>query len=151
METSAVFTLGNLYGISTAAILIVTDQPRGKDFLFEKINITPRILQNLDDSIDNALRILSLAKPKEQKKTGLPWNPNTKEIFEELILLIPSRFQSMARLGLTSLAEENARKRSSDTVEDPDMVQAFLDGTPRPAQGAMQESLKKHGFQIQDS
>jgi len=60
METSAVFTLGQLYDISTAAILIVTDQPRGAEFLSEKMKLSPRILQNLDSSIDNTLNILSL-------------------------------------------------------------------------------------------
>jgi len=62
METSAVFALGNLYNISTAAILIVTDQPRGKEFLDEKIRISPQILQNLDFAIDNALKTLSSIK-----------------------------------------------------------------------------------------
>jgi uridine phosphorylase len=59
METSAIFALGQLYNISTAAILVVTDQPHGKEFLTEKIKLSPRILQNLDKSIDNALNNLS--------------------------------------------------------------------------------------------
>jgi len=59
METSVLFALGQLYNISTASILIVTDRPRGEEFLSEKIKISPRILQNLDTSIDIALNILS--------------------------------------------------------------------------------------------
>ena len=62
METSVIFALGKLYNISTAAILIVTDKPRGKEFFSEKIRISPRIMQNLDFSLDNALKILSLIK-----------------------------------------------------------------------------------------
>lgn len=62
METSAIFALGKIYNISTAAILIVTDRPCGKEFLTEKIKISPRIMQNLDFAIDIALKILSVIK-----------------------------------------------------------------------------------------
>jgi hypothetical protein len=71
-------------------------------------------------------------------------------MFEELLKLTPAAFQSIARVAVSSLAEGNARARESDTVEDPDMVKAFLEGTPGPFQGEMRESLKQYGFEIQE-
>ena len=107
--------------------------------------------ESLDEIYSGREFGIKTAKPKEQKKmgqTGLTWNPNTKQTFDELILLTPSQFQSIARIAITQLAEENARARASDIIEDQDMVKAFLDGTPGPFQSEMRESLKKYGFQI---
>jgi collagenase-like PrtC family protease len=110
-------------------------------------------VESLKDSLNNIFSGrefgIETAKPKEKKKkTGLNWNPNTQNIFEEIVKLTPAEFQSIARMAVGSLAEGNARARESDTVEDQDMVKAFLEGTPGPFQGEMRESLKKRGFQI---
>lgn len=86
--------------------------------------------------------------PKEPKKKGLDWNPDTQQIFDEMIQLSPPQFQSMARMAISSLAEENAQTRGSNLVENQDIVKAFVEGTPGPFQAEMRESLKKYGFQI---
>jgi collagenase-like PrtC family protease len=86
------------------------------------------------------------AKPKEEKKTDLTWNPETAKIFDELIKLTPPQFQSLARMTISSLAEEKTRKRNSQEVNDQEMVEAFLEGTPSAFQASMRESLTKYGL-----
>ena len=86
------------------------------------------------------------AKPKEKKKTGLLWNPETAKVFDELIKLSPPQFQSMARMAISSLAEEKAKRKASEEVNNEIMVEAFLEGTPGPFQPTMKEGLKKYGL-----
>ncbi|MFX0020771.1 MAG: U32 family peptidase [Candidatus Hermodarchaeota archaeon] len=80
---------------------------------------------------------------QEEEKKGLDWAPETIEIFEELIKLSPEQFQSMARMAISSLAEEKAKKRSSQRIQNQDIVEAFIEGTPGPFQDEMREGLKK--------
>jgi len=85
-------------------------------------------------------------KQKEEKKPSIIWNPETERIFNELIKLSPSQFQSMARMAISSLSEEKAKKRNSDIVENQDIIEAFIEGTPGPFQGDMREGLDKYGL-----
>ena len=86
------------------------------------------------------------AKTKEEKKSGLTWDPETERIFNELVKLSPSQFQSMARMAISSLAEEKAKKRASQEVQNQDIIEAFIEGTPGPFQAEMREGLKKFGL-----
>jgi hypothetical protein len=86
------------------------------------------------------------AAPKEKKKTGLNWDPETQRIFDELIKLSPPQFQQMARMAISSLAEEKAKKRASEVVDNNDIVESFIEGTPGPFQAEMREGLKKYGL-----
>ena len=63
-----------------------------------------------------------------------------------MILLSPPQFQSIAKMVISSLAEEKAKKRESSMVENEDMVEAFIEGTPEPFQPDMREGLKKYGL-----
>ena len=89
---------------------------------------------------------LESAKPKEEKKTGLSWNPETAKLFDELVKLTPPQFQSMARMAISSLTEEKAKKRNSQEVNNQDMIEAFIEGTPVTFQANMKEGLKKYGL-----
>ena len=91
---------------------------------------------------------IKTAKQKEKKKKGFAWDPNTQQIFEELVQKSPPQFQSIAKVAVSSMAEGNARTRGSATVEGQDIVKAFLEGTPGPFQDEMRESLKQYGFEI---
>ncbi|MFX1479025.1 MAG: U32 family peptidase [Promethearchaeota archaeon] len=88
------------------------------------------------------------AKPRKEKKTGLQWNPETAKLFEEILKLTPPQFQSMARIAISSLAEEKTKKRNSQEVNNQDMIEAFIEGTPNAFQADMREGLKKYGFLI---
>ncbi|MFX1298343.1 MAG: nucleoside phosphorylase [Promethearchaeota archaeon] len=59
METSIIFVLGKLFNISTASIMVVTDNPGTREILTKEITINHRIFQNLDVIIDCALGVLS--------------------------------------------------------------------------------------------
>jgi hypothetical protein len=50
----------------------------------------------------------------------------------------------MARMAISSLAEENAKKRASQEVNNQDIIEAFIEGTPGPFQAEMREGLKKY-------
>ena len=85
--------------------------------------------------------------PKETSKdSGFGWEPDTREIFEELILLSPQQFRSMARMAISSLSEERAKKRGATEVSKQDIVEAFLEGTPEAFQPDMRDGLRKHGL-----
>ena len=85
-------------------------------------------------------------KYMEEKKPSIIWNPETERIFNELIKLSPPQFQSMARMAISSLSEEKAKKRKSDIVENQDIIEAFIEGTPGPFQNDMREGLDKYGL-----
>ncbi|GAH49923.1 unnamed protein product, partial [marine sediment metagenome] len=70
--------------------------------------------------------------------------PETERVFNELIKLSPPQFQSMARMAISSLAEEKAKKRASQEVNNQDIIEAFIEGTPGPFQAEMREGLKKY-------
>ncbi len=52
----------------------------------------------------------------------------------------------MARVVISSLAEKNAKAKGSKIIENPDMVNAFMEGVPGPFQGDMKAGLKKFGL-----
>jgi hypothetical protein len=49
-------------------------------------------------------------------------------------------------MAISSLAEEKAKKRDSKVVENHDIIEAFIEGTPRPFQADMREGLKRYGL-----
>jgi hypothetical protein len=104
-------------------------------------------IQNYIDDIKSSREFgVTSAKDKEKTKSAINWNPETERIFNELIKLSPSQFQSMARMAISSLAEEKAKKRDADIVENQDIIEAFIEGTPGPFQNDMREGLDKYGL-----
>ena len=104
-------------------------------------------IQNyINDIITSREFGVTSAKDRETKKSAINWNPETEKIFNEMIKLSPSQFQSMARLVISSLAEEKAKKRNSVIVENRDIIEAFIEGTPDPFQADMREGLDKYGL-----
>ncbi|NVM31366.1 MAG: hypothetical protein HWN65_21180 [Candidatus Helarchaeota archaeon] len=59
METSVIFTLGGLFNIPTAAIMVTTDNPGTGETFLEKNTMSPRIFENLDKVVDGVLSVLS--------------------------------------------------------------------------------------------
>ncbi|MFX0049056.1 MAG: U32 family peptidase [Candidatus Hermodarchaeota archaeon] len=104
------------------------------------------IKQYMDDILTSREFGLESAKPKELSRSGVEWNRKTVEIFDDLIKLSPPQFLQMARMAISSLAEEKAHKRDSKIVENQDIISAFIEGTPGAFQADMREGLKKHGL-----
>ena len=102
-------------------------------------------LKNYIDSIVSSREFgVTTTITKEKEKSSLIWNSETKIIFNKLIELTPPQFQSLARVIISSLAEEKAKNRSSQQVENEDMIEAFLEGTPGPFQSDMREGLIRY-------
>ncbi|MFX1374171.1 MAG: U32 family peptidase [Promethearchaeota archaeon] len=112
----------------------------------ESKNYVDSIKNYMSDIVTSREFGVSTGGSKEKKKTGLDWNPETVRIFNELIKLSPSQFQQMARMAISSLAEEKAKKRASKLVGNIDIIEAFIEGTPGPFQADMKEGLKKYGL-----
>jgi hypothetical protein len=98
----------------------------------------------IDDIVSSREFGVTTTITKEKEKINLIWNSETKIIFNKLIELTPPQFQSLARVIISSLAEEKAKNRSSQLVENEDMIEAFLEGTPGPFQSDMREGLIRY-------
>jgi len=120
-----------------------------KAVILEKEEST-RYVESLKNYIDDIVSSrefgVTSTKPKEKEKIGLMWDSETENLFNKLIELTPPQFQPIARVAISSLAEEKAKKRSLQQVENEDMIEAFLEGTPGPFQADMREGLKKYGL-----
>ncbi|MCK4779331.1 MAG: U32 family peptidase [Candidatus Lokiarchaeota archaeon] len=110
----------------------------------ESTRYVDSIKNYMNDIITSREFGVTSSESKEKKTNGLNWNPETERIFNELIKLSPPQFQQMARMAISSLAEEKAKKRVSEIVENKDIVEAFIEGTPGPFQADMREGLKKY-------
>jgi len=110
----------------------------------------PKYVESIQDYLDDLVTSrefgVDTAKSKEKKEDGFKWDIETAQIFDKLIKLSPPQFQSIAKVVIASLAEEKAKKRESSIVENEDMTEAFIEGTPEPFQPDMREGLKKYGL-----
>ena len=110
----------------------------------------PKYVDSIQDYLDDLITSrefgVESAKIKDKKEDSFKWNSETAEIFGKLILLSPPQFQPLAKVVISSLAEEKAKKRESSIVENEDMTKAFIEGTPEPFQPDMREGLKKYGL-----
>jgi hypothetical protein len=52
----------------------------------------------------------------------------------------------MAKILISSFAEENSKKKDLKVVENHDIIEAFIEGTPTPFQADMREGLKRYGL-----
>ena len=112
----------------------------------ESTRYVDSIKNYMNDIITSREFGVTSVEPKKKKTNGLNWNPETERIFNELIKLSPPQFQQMARMAISSLAEEKAKKRVSEIVENKDIVEAFIEGTPGPFQADMRDGLKKYNL-----
>jgi len=110
----------------------------------------PKYVESIQDYLDDLITSrefgVDTAKSKEKKEDGFKWDSETAQIFDKLIKLSPPQFQSIAKVVIASLAEEKAKKRESSMVENEDIMEAFIEGTPEPFQPDMREGLKKYGL-----
>ncbi|MFX1311968.1 MAG: U32 family peptidase [Promethearchaeota archaeon] len=118
-----------------------------KAVILEKEEST-RYVESLKNYIDDIVSSrefgITSTITKEKEKASLIWDSETENLFNKLIELTPLQFQPLARVIISSLAEEKAKKRSSQQVENEDMIEAFLEGTPGPFQADMRVGLKRY-------
>ncbi|MHA2397940.1 MAG: U32 family peptidase [Promethearchaeota archaeon] len=110
----------------------------------------PKYVESIKDYLDDLVTSrefgIKTAKSKEEKENKFKWDAETAQVFGKLINLSPPQFQSIARVVISSLAEEKAKNRDATMVEKKDILKAFLEGTPEPFQPDMREGLKKYGL-----
>jgi len=58
------------------------------------------------------------------------WNKKTKEVFEKVVGNLPQFHRSIAQRLVKESAEELAKSRGAENVEDQDLVQAFFKEVP---------------------
>jgi len=112
----------------------------------ESASYVKSIKNYLDDIITSREFGLNVGESVKKSKIGLKWNLKIEDIFNQLIKLSPPQFQGIAKVAISSLAEEKAKKRGSQEVNNQDILEAFIEGTPGPFQAEMREGLKKHGL-----
>jgi collagenase-like PrtC family protease len=100
----------------------------------------------LDDILTSREFGIESKKSKKIENSGITWDPELENLFENLIKLSPPQFQSMARLAIAALIEEKAKERGSTIIEKQDIVDAFIQGTPGAFQEDMRQGLKKYGL-----
>lgn len=74
------------------------------------------------------------------------WEQKTKEKFSTMISKIPVFHRRITEEAVTKRAEEIARLRNSNTIEEQDVVCAFFSDVPSPFYSMMVRLLDQSGF-----
>ncbi|MFH0763150.1 MAG: hypothetical protein V1925_04610 [Candidatus Omnitrophota bacterium] len=74
------------------------------------------------------------------------WEPNTETKFKSMIAKIPVFHRTITEIMVTKRAEEDARLRGSDKVQELDVITAFFSDVPSPFYSMMIRLLGQGGF-----
>lgn len=74
------------------------------------------------------------------------WNPEVKERFKVMIAKIPIFHRGITQETVTKRAEENAKLRNAQQIEEEDLVGAFFSDVPSPFYSMMVRLLEQSGF-----
>ena len=77
------------------------------------------------------------------------WEAKTEEKFRILISKIPVFHRHITECVVIREAENNAKKRNGDRVEERDVVAAFFSDVPSPFYSMMLRLLEQNGFDYQ--
>lgn len=76
----------------------------------------------------------------------MEWESQIQERFKVLISKIPIFHRGITENAVTLRAEENARLRKSEKVEEQDVIGAFFSDVPSPFYSMMVRLLDQNGF-----
>jgi len=76
----------------------------------------------------------------------MDWNPEVKERFRAFIAKIPVFHRHITEVAVTKAAQELARLRNSNQVQEEDVVAAFFSDVPSPFYSMMIRLLEQTGF-----
>lgn len=76
----------------------------------------------------------------------MEWDQKTLNNFEVIISKIPIFHRRIAECIVRKKAEENARLRGAQLVEEKDVVSAFFSDVPLPFYSMMVRLLEQNGF-----
>lgn len=74
------------------------------------------------------------------------WEPNTESKFKRMIAKIPVFHRTITEITVTKRAQENARLRGSDKVQEEDVITVFFSDVPSPFYSMMIRLLGQSGF-----
>jgi len=76
----------------------------------------------------------------------MPWEEMVQEKFKQMVGKLPIFHRRIAEDAVSSKAEENARSRNSDIVQEEDVISAFFSDVPSPFYSMMVNLLEQTGF-----
>lgn len=76
----------------------------------------------------------------------MEWEKTTSEKFNLMISKMPLFHRGLAQIAAIKKAEENAKKRGSNLVEEQDVISAFFTEVPKPLYSVMVRLLEHTGF-----
>jgi len=76
----------------------------------------------------------------------IKWEENSKKKFDEMINKMPLFHREIANQVVTKKAISNAKERKSETVEEGDIVRAFLTEVPKAFYSLMIKLMDNVGF-----
>lgn len=76
----------------------------------------------------------------------MDWDKGTQDKFKLLISKIPVFHRGIAEEAVTKRAEENAKLRKADFVQEQDVISAFFSDVPSPFYSMMCRLLEQTGF-----
>jgi hypothetical protein len=76
----------------------------------------------------------------------MDWNPEVKERFRVFIAKIPVFHRHITEVAVTKVAQELAKGRNSNQVQEQDVVAAFFSDVPSPFYSMMIRLLEQTGF-----
>lgn len=76
----------------------------------------------------------------------IKWNPDVKRNFEEITDSLPQFHRTIAKQLVKEKAQELAKERNSDMVEDKDLITAFFNEVPPAFKDMMKRLLSKHNI-----
>lgn len=76
----------------------------------------------------------------------MSWDIKTQEKFNFMISKIPLFHRRIAESVVKKKAEENARQRNAQLVQEEDVISAFFSDVPTPFYSMMVKLLEQSGF-----
>ena len=76
----------------------------------------------------------------------MDWQASTKEKFQRMISKIPVFHRRITEEAVTKRAQESAKNRGTEKIEDLDIISAFFTDVPSPFYSMMVRLLEQTGF-----
>jgi len=115
-----------------------------------QVNVKP--LGSSHDGLYNLAELTYIASRKRtvaEKGARLTWDEEVAQRFAGMLDLTPSLFREVAKETISEVAEANARSRGATSVEEWDLVHAYLQKTPEVFQPQVMENAISVGIDLE--
>ena len=83
--------------------------------------------------------------------TKLEWEADALKKYQLMITKIPLFHREIAKIVVDKKAESNAKERGSNTIEEPDIVDAFITEVPKSFYSLMIRLFDEVGFDYKEN